>query len=169
MKEYILYGGSFDPPHLGHLFALSSAISSHDYAPLIIPAFQHPYQKKLSNFNHRMEMCRLAFGWLPEAEVWDIERTLYDCNKQTYAYDVAEYCLTHILAPCKLHLLVGSDTYQDLPNWTKYDELMKILTPVVVQRVPGISSTIIREDFEKNSNLVLPVVAEYIREHQLYE
>src|SRR5690349_21013260 len=73
-----LYGGSFDPPHLGHQMAMLYALATARIEQLLmVPCFRHPFEKRLSDYEHRLAMCRLAaepFG--PRVEVSEVERRL---------------------------------------------------------------------------------------------
>ena len=72
-----IYGGSFNPPHLGHVSAVATVLS--DLAPdrlLNIPDCIAPHKAMAENTpsaEHRLEMCRLAFGDIPGAEISDME------------------------------------------------------------------------------------------------
>ena len=71
-----IYGGSFDPVHVGHV---NAALTFKEELSLdkiiVIPAYQPPHKKGLAMTpsEHRMNMCNLAFGSLEGFEVSDIE------------------------------------------------------------------------------------------------
>src|SRR4051812_39612565 len=73
-----LFGGSFDPPHLGHALAIAYVLSTARVGRLVVmPCFQHPFDKRLSPFEHRLAMARLAVEPFGErAEVSDLEARL---------------------------------------------------------------------------------------------
>ena len=61
-----LFGGSFNPPHVGHVLAVTYALSvGLVERVLVVPVFEHALGKRLAPFEHRVEMSRRAFGWLP--------------------------------------------------------------------------------------------------------
>ena len=72
-----VFGGSFNPPHVGHVLGVVYALST---APidevLVVPVYQHPFAKDLAPFADRLAMCRLAFGWLPRVTVSTVEEEL---------------------------------------------------------------------------------------------
>lgn len=69
-----VFGGSFNPPHVGHVLGVVYALST---APidevLVVPVYRHPFAKPLAPFADRLEMCRLALGWLPRVTISRVE------------------------------------------------------------------------------------------------
>src|SRR5688572_20849117 len=56
----VLYGGSFNPPHMGHQMACLYLLEARSAeAVWLLPAFAHPFGKELAPFAERLEMCRL--------------------------------------------------------------------------------------------------------------
>ena len=75
--EIALFGGSFDPPHVGHLLAATYVLATEPVGELwLVPVNQHPLGKKLAApFEHRAELCEamIADAGLPRARVSRIE------------------------------------------------------------------------------------------------
>jgi nicotinate-nucleotide adenylyltransferase len=180
----LLFGGSFDPPHWGHVFAVCKAAATGEFERIIIePVYQHPYDKALTDYEHRREMCELAFGWLPSVTVNGREALLHrELGRRIYTYDVVASMLNVMGPGAELSLLVGQDAANDLPNWHRADELMAIVKIVSVPRgdgvMPNISSSEIRwrlhggaPDPGRNipvAKMLPPAVLQYIHEHNLY-
>ena len=64
-----LLGGSFNPPHVGHLLAAHYVRATQGVDEVwLMPAYHHPFGKALADFEHRAAMCELlcldASGWL---------------------------------------------------------------------------------------------------------
>jgi len=59
MPEIALFGGSFDPPHVGHLLAAAYVLATEPVDELwLVPVFEHPLGKKpAAPFEHRVELC----------------------------------------------------------------------------------------------------------------
>src|ERR1041384_419210 len=73
-----LFGGSFNPPHVGHQLAALYVLETAAVDELwFVPAFRHPFDKPLADFEDRMTMCQRAAAALgPRVRVSDIERAL---------------------------------------------------------------------------------------------
>ena len=74
------FGGSFDPPHVGHVLAAAYALSIGFDQVLVCVVKSHAFAKQLSAFETRVALARLAFAPLPGAVVTDIEATLPQPN-----------------------------------------------------------------------------------------
>ena len=77
-RRVAVYGGSFDPPHLGHVLSVAWALSAAEIdAVWIIPTWKHAFNKEhCASFEERMSMCELAFAVFRDVEVSDVERRL---------------------------------------------------------------------------------------------
>ncbi len=188
-----ILGGSFDPPHLCHqLLALSTLALEPIEMLWIIPCADHPFQKRMSSFEHRTQMCSLAFSRLgPEVHVVPIEKYL---PAPSYTVRTLEHI--HLLRPgIKLFFTMGSDILEQIPNWLEPEKLeylseiiiylregfpiQKIPAPLHRLRIhdgyilPNIQSTHIRTDFKSpatfpNLSLIDQKVSQYIQKHDLY-
>jgi nicotinate-nucleotide adenylyltransferase len=126
-----IFGGSFNPPHVGHVLGVIYVLSM---APvdevLIVPVYQHPFAKHLTPFAERMEMCRLALGWLPRVSLSAIEEEL---GGESLTLRTLEHlAATH--PDWSLRLLVGADVLGDLPKWHRWDRISALAPPLVLSR-----------------------------------
>lgn len=140
-----LFGGSFDPVHLGHVNAVKSLLES-SLAPdrvIIMPAFVNPFKAGLDTENRadcedRLRMCRLAFEKLPRCQVSD-----YEIKKGTLSYTCETLRYLQKLYPeDKLILTVGSDSLSTLPTWNRAREIIDIAHIAAVSRSPEESQRI---------------------------
>ena len=102
-----ILGGSFNPPHVGHALLAHAMLSTEDLDELwIIPVWQHPFGKDSVSFEHRMDMCRLAFSLLGNrVRILDIESVL-----PTPSYTVQPLSAIHAVRPgIKPTLIIASD------------------------------------------------------------
>jgi nicotinate-nucleotide adenylyltransferase len=130
-----ILGGTFDPPHLAHLFAGEAAYRDlHLDVITFLPAGA-PWQKagrQVSSAEHRWNMTVLALDGVPyfEADDREIQRQGW-----TYTADT----LMSFPDDEELFLIVGADTARGIPTWHKADVVLKRATVVVVPR-PGIEA-----------------------------
>lgn len=179
-----VFGGSFNPPHLAHVLAIVvvQARFSIDRI-LVIPTFQHPFAKALAPYEDRLEMCRLAMGWLPRVEISRVEEELGGESRTLRT-------LEHLRARHPAHalrLVMGADIVVESKKWFGFDRIVEIAPPIVLGRVgidypgapapvlPAISSTEVRallgrtdEDLGAAVDLVPATVVEYARARGLY-
>ncbi len=72
-----VFGGSFNPPHVGHVLAVAYVLSTYGVERVVVvPAHKHPFGKPLASFDDRVRMCELAMEPFPRAQVSRIEETL---------------------------------------------------------------------------------------------
>ncbi len=122
-----IFGGSFNPPHVGHVLAAAYVLAC---APidrvLVVPTFRHPFGKPLTDFDDRVAMCRLAFADLPRAEVSDVEATLGGAS-------LTVRTLAHLQAAnpsWRMRLVVGADVLAELSSWSE-PERVRALAPLL--------------------------------------
>ena len=182
-----IFGGAFDPPHVGHVLAVHYVLlTSPARRVFVVPCGdRHPFGKRLEPFADRQAMCRLAFEHLGESvEVLDIEG-----RREGPSYTVDTVRELQALHPnAHIELVVGSDTLEDLDAWHEIDALREMAAFRVLPRLedrrlpdgvdeevlfclPRVSSTTVRELLETNADAhsrVPACVLDYIREHNLY-
>jgi nicotinate-nucleotide adenylyltransferase len=178
-----LFGGSFNPPHLGHELAALYVLETAGVDELwLIPCFQHPFDKALEPFEDRLAMCRLAAGALgPRARVTDIERELGDESRTLRTVRALQ--ARH--PEHQFALVIGADLVAETASWYGAEELRAAVSFIVVGRaghdagtgsralveMPAVSSTEIRralDDGEPVTGLVSRAVLEYIHARGLF-
>ncbi|MCL2778941.1 MAG: nicotinate (nicotinamide) nucleotide adenylyltransferase [Polyangiaceae bacterium] len=177
-----VFGGSFNPPHLAHLLALSIVLARFDVARiLVVPTYRHPFAKTLAPYNDRVRMCELAMGWLPRVEVSRVEQEL---GTESRTLRTIEHL--HKLHPnWNLRFVMGADLKVESDKWYGFDRIAELAPPIVLGRVgviyegaplailPAISSTEVRAMIaagrwdEVNGVLAREVVA-FVRTNKLY-
>ena len=130
-----IYGGSFNPPHLGHISAVNTVVS--ELAPdriLIMPDCLAPHKAMADNTPspvHRLEMCRLAFGDIPGTEISDLEMLR---GGKSYTVDTLEQLI--VLYPeDEFYLVIGSDMLTSFTTgWYRFEDILKMCTLTVISR-----------------------------------
>lgn len=134
-RTLLVYGGSFDPPHMSHVLALCAARALVGPCELlVVPSFQHPFGKQLAPYEARLQLCELAFGWLPALTVSRIEEELHGQRAEVRTVDVL-LALRARMPEAAMRLLVGADILHDAPKWHRWDEVCALAPPLVLGRV----------------------------------
>ncbi len=147
-----IYGGSFNPVHLGHIGIARRAIADLSLDRLIVvPANVSPFKTEHPMVWDRVELVKAAFR--------DVEKTIVDTREITrggisYAIDtVREIAAENPGA--ELFFIIGEDSVEGLPRWKDSDEIQKLCAFKAYPRTPE-SSTAIRELFEANNVTLNP-------------
>ena len=128
-----LFGGTFDPIHYGHLLLAECCLEAQtlDQVWFMLAATPpHKQQQDISPSSARLEMVNLAIAGHSALKSSSLE---LDRGGVSYTVDT----LTQILQEdpnCELFLLLGTDSWHDLSNWHKPEEICQLATPVVVHR-----------------------------------
>ncbi len=193
-----ILGGTFNPPHLGHLVCAQEAYIQLGLARVMLVPTRIPPHKSVEDepgAAHRLEMCRLAIrGDEERFEVSDLE-----IRREGPSYTVDTLEELHSRTPDSEHFLIlGADIAAGLREWHRPERVLSLATVAVAQRpgtareavaqalsgvaggergrffdMPeiGISSTMLRERARtgESTRYLLPdAVRDYIDHHQLY-
>jgi nicotinate-nucleotide adenylyltransferase len=152
MAEIALFGGSFDPPHVGHLLAAAYVLATEPVDELwFVPVFAHPFQKPLqAPFEHRVALCEAVASSLQGARVSRLEQEL---GGEGRTVDLLEHL--HLKHPStRFALVLGTDLDQERTNWKRWDRVQELARIVRVSRstienapeprMPMVSSTEVR-------------------------
>lgn len=131
MTRLGIYGGTFSPPHLGHVLAAEAFLREVELDRLlIIPTAVPPHKEAedVPSEEHRLELCRLAFGNIPGAEISDLELRR---GGKSYTY----LTLRELELPeQKIFFLCGTDMLLSLDTWRNAEEVMRRASFTVISR-----------------------------------
>ena len=193
MKRVGIFGGAFDPPHIGHVRLAEQCRERLGLEELLItPSFHSPHKPNpRTDFDHRLEMCRRAF----QGKIYtvsDIERQI---GGEGYTINTLRKIKASYPSGTKFFLIIGGDMLFYFDNWFRYESILKECNVVAAAReedsyadltekaaelghvkvlnlpVNEISSTMIRERLKSGvdtSELLTPEVADYISQNKLY-
>ena len=129
-----IYGGTFNPPHIGHVRAAAAAAEQLGLNRLLVIPAGIPPHKELEpgspTNEERLEMVRLSFADLPCAEITDMELV-----RDGISFSINT--VKELKRSCPgddLFLIMGSDMYLTLENWRDADNLLSLVTPAVFSR-----------------------------------
>lgn len=193
--RYGVLGGTFDPPHNGHIAIAQAAMEHLNLDEVIfIPANRNPLKRTRSaSPDDRMAMTQLAIQDFPRFAVSDIEVSR---GGRSFTVDTVEEL--QMTKPGQIWILMGADALSSLPEWRTPEKLLKLARIGVVVRPPHdlkriistlpeqyqdfideipmrqskISSSEVREMVEFNQSPEMwldPRVWEYIKQRELYE
>ncbi|WP_040207907.1 nicotinate-nucleotide adenylyltransferase [Neobacillus jeddahensis] len=187
MKKVGILGGTFDPPHYGHLLIANEVLSALQLDEIwFMPNHEPPHKKKQESVmdEDRLQMLKLAIAGNPDFVIQPIE---LERIGPSYTADTMKI-LNHDYPDHQFFFIIGADMIEYLPKWHKIDELVQHVQFVGVERpsysrqtdfpvlyvdVPAIdiSSSMIRDRvrFGKTVRYLLPdPVIDYIEEKHLY-
>ncbi len=193
----ILFGGSFNPVHLGHLAMANAALNQFPDATLLwMPAACSPFKtnQTLAEEHHRYQMCCLMAEQDPRMQVSDLEFTM---PKPSYTVNTVRRLKEQNHR--EIYFLCGADSFLSLFGWKEIETLAKMVTFLVANRegspfekleqqkekieaIGGtavflpmeecpVSSTQLRRELSqgmKTGKYLSPQVLRYIQENDLY-
>jgi nicotinate-nucleotide adenylyltransferase len=181
MTRTLLYGGSFDPPHIAHVEAPRAAMECLQFdRVLYVPAFQSPLKETSPTAaNHRIAMLELALADCPWATISKIE---IDRGGTSFTIDTVEALLGEY---DELRLLVGVDQWEHFKEWYRWEDIISLANPAIMPRngfeltdarmlkIDALEevSTTIRQQIRSGecyTESIHPKVAAYIAQHGLY-
>lgn len=181
-----IYGGTFDPIHIGHLSLAKSLVEQQivdEVWVMISPQNPHK-QNNAADYNDRLAMARIAAKNIPHIIISDFERLL---PRPSYTITTLTE-LSYKYPEHQFSLVIGADNWQNFHKWYRVNDIIKHY-PILIYRRPNyekklitipkdssikivdtplfdVSSTEIRN--QKKLDMINPDVMEYIRAHKLY-
>ena len=129
-----IYGGSFNPPHLGHVRAAAAVMEKLGPDRLLIIPTNIPPHKEMAQGSpspeQRMELCRLAFQDIPGVELSDME---IKREGRSYSADTVSI-LRQKYPGDQLYLVMGSDMFLSFCQWYKFQYLLDNCVLTVLSR-----------------------------------
>ena len=122
--DIAIYGGSFNPPHLGHREAVITALEALNPDLLLIIPDHEPPHKEMEEGSptpaQRLELCRLTFGDLEHVEISSLE---LERNGKSYTYDTVLE-LQERYPDARLTLIIGTDMILSFEEWYHFEYLL---------------------------------------------
>lgn len=187
MKKVGILGGTFDPPHYGHLLIANEVLSTLYLDEVwFMPNQEPPHKKKSESIKNddRLQMLELA---IHGNDAFKVETIELDRQGPSYTVDTMKL-INAQYSDHQFFFIIGADMIEYLPKWHKIDELINLVQFVGVERpeyssqteypvlyvdVPAfeISSSMIRDRVKNRQTVryLLPdLVIQYIEEKHLY-
>jgi len=188
MKKVCIFGGTFNPPHIGHLIMANEVFHALDFAEIRFMPNAKPPHKESTNVvtgEHRLRMLELATNKFP---YFHVESHEIQNGGVSYTFETMT-ALQQREPETRFSFLIGADMIAYLEKWKNIHELVENVQLVGVRR-PGfnensefpvtlvdaptidLSSTMLRNRLKegKDVSLLIPKdVQAYIRQEKLYE
>ncbi|MDQ3181696.1 MAG: nicotinate-nucleotide adenylyltransferase [Acidobacteriota bacterium] len=133
MKRIAFYGGSFDPPHNGHLTIARKLIRLFKLDEVIfVPAFHAPHKKDKNPTSafHRYAMLCLATNGLQQIKVSTME---LDVPTKPYTVETLSK-LKDELTDAQIFFVMGADSWAEITTWRDWEKVLTIVNIIVVTR-----------------------------------
>ncbi len=198
MEKIGIFGGSFNPPHLGHIRGAEYALEALGLTKLLLIPTRHtpgkPVPETGAGDAQRLEMLRLTAAREPRLEVSDLE-----LREDGFTWETIQR-VSQAHPGAKLYLLLGTDMFQKFPQWKNAEDICKNTVIAVLRRgdkkeaqileqtkalleemggsvellsnpVTAISSTQLRRliAFRAGGKFLDPAVFSYIQNEKLYD
>lgn len=131
-----LFGGTFDPPHIGHLILAGEAVFQFDltrFLWVLTPDPPHKLDNPITPLKHRLPMLQRMIMHNPSFEISRVE---IDRPGPHYTIDTVRL-IAQQEPDAELYLLIGGDSLHDLPTWHLSADLVAEVSSIGVMRRPG--------------------------------
>jgi len=134
VREIALLGGSFNPPHVGHLMAAWYVLATEPVSEVwLLPSYSHPFGKTLVRFEERVELCRLAAATIRGLHVCTAELEL----AADPLVGKTARTLEHLRAKhpdLRFALVIGTDILAETDKWYRWDRVQELARVVAGSR-----------------------------------
>ncbi len=140
-----LFGGTFDPPHLGHRQAVRGLFEVPGVARVkVLPAPIPPLKTSQATAAQRLAMARLNFGSVPgdlmpaeiEIDARELDRSIREPGRPSYTFDTLQEIAREIPRQ-RLAFVIGTDQLLQLPQWYRFPEVLELSHWIVLERKPN--------------------------------
>jgi nicotinate-nucleotide adenylyltransferase len=171
-----IIGGTFDPPHFGHLVPVESAVKELEldvvhYMPAYIPP--HKASNQLTNPYHRTAMLALAIQQYPKYRLFPYE---LEKGKVSFTVNTIREIKRQLSSEDLLYFIIGTDSFLEIDTWYEYENLIQLCNFIIINRGTGETELIeklkyleatlhlnLKHTFHFISNAIFPISSTEIR------
>ena len=148
-----IYGGSFNPMHIGHEKIVDYVLKNLNMDKIIIIPVGIPSHREnnLEESDTRLKICREIFKSNEKVEVSDIE---IKSERKSYTYDTLLKLIEIYGKDNKFFEIIGEDSLKNLKTWKNYKELLNLCKFIVFRRKDD-KNTEIDSEFLNNKNIII--------------
>jgi nicotinate-nucleotide adenylyltransferase len=150
-KSAGIFGGTFNPPHIGHLEIAKEAKARFSLEKVFfVPSFMPPHKdpKAVLDSRHRAEMVKLLIGGTR-----DLIFSEYELSKKTVSFsiDTIRYFETEF-PDTKFYFIIGSDAFYHIDTWKEHEQVIKLIDFIVYER-KGLPKEEVMKKFPGRENI----------------
>lgn len=135
MIRIAFYGGSFDPPHLGHLAIAEALIGQFDLDEFVfIPAFHAPHKKQLQPTPAYDRYAMLCLATQNDANI-SVSRIEIEAPEKAYSVETLGR-LVDMLPRAQIYFVMGADSWSEITTWREWEAVLSLTNHIVMTR-PG--------------------------------
>ena len=184
MANIAIYGGSFNPPHFGHVYGVATVLGTPGVDQVwLMPCHTHAFAKSMAAFADRVVMCRAMLSMFAsnQVDVTTIESELPAPNRTIDTLDA----LQEKHPEHQFRLVIGTDIFLQKDDWKDFDRLESMYPLIVLGRqgyasppniessppLPNVSSSDIRTRLQQDQSIdaMIPAsVMTIIKDKELY-
>jgi nicotinate-nucleotide adenylyltransferase len=125
-------GGTFDPPHVGHLVAARGLLANPGVRQvLVLPSAAPPHKPAIATAPQRLDMAKLTFGAEFRIDPRELERA--SSGRPSYTYDTLRE-LNREIPPDRTAFVIGTDQLAGLPRWNRFPDVVGLCHWIVLKR-----------------------------------
>lgn len=127
-KDIAIFGGTFDPVHIGHYEIVKYFVDNYIVDEVwVLPSYESPHKEidTKKSFDDRVNMLKRAFDDLKNVTITTFEEEYFnEVNDKTYSYEVLNAMKKKFLN-CRFHFVVGFDSIKNIHTWHNYVDIIR--------------------------------------------
>lgn len=132
-----IFGGTFDPPHLGHLIPVAAAAEQAQLdqvwlMPTYIPP--HKFRSDITDPFHRVAMVALAIQHYSSFRLSTYELTL---GRMSFTVDTINELKKNLPKEDSIHFIIGTDSFLEIDTWHQWQNLIQLCDFIIINRGTG--------------------------------
>ncbi len=158
-----IFGGTFNPVHLGHLFVADEVLDRFDYERVVfVPAHIAPHKGEVPEASPKARLEMLALAIEGSAQ-FGLESFEMDRGGVSFSIDTIRYLIESGSVAGRPGLIVGADLVDGFEDWREVDEIERLADIILVRR-PGFSGADFRRRHRTITNLELGISSHELRD-----
>jgi nicotinate-nucleotide adenylyltransferase len=129
-----IIGGTFDPPHFGHLVPVDQAVNELNLAEVLyMPAYIPPHKasNQVTNPYHRTAMLALAIQHYPHFMLFPYELAK---GKVSYTVETIRELKNQMSSDREIYFIIGTDSFLEIDTWHRYEDLIQLCNFIIINR-----------------------------------